>query len=348
MAIHRSAAGSIVLTRRAPRFPFRDDVLKGLSRSPKEIPSKYFYDARGSALFDRICELPEYYLTRTEISIMRQCAGSMAEALGPHCLLVEYGSGSSVKTPILIEALRHPAGYVPVDISREHLFSSANRLARRFPDLNINPVWADFTQPFELPHANPETFRGGFETRGSTSETLVLRGFETTSRTVVYFPGSTIGNLTPEEAVQLMKDIAHLVGSGGALLIGVDVRKPAEIVEPAYNDRAGVTAAFNLNLLVRINRELNGNFDLGSFEHRAFFDEVHSRIEMHLVSKRKQTVRIGRVAFAFNDGEGTRTEYSHKYCPEHFAQLAKLAGLEVRKVWMDEQRLFSVQYLTVA
>jgi L-histidine Nalpha-methyltransferase len=325
MAVHRSAARSLVENRPVPRSQFRSDVLTGLSRSPKEIPSKYFYDARGSTLFDRICELPEYYLTRTEISIMRRHAGSMAEALGPHCLLVEYGSGSSVKTPILIEALRHPAGYVPVDISREHLFSSASCLARRFPNLDIKPIWADFTETFDLRNANPEMHRA-----------------------VVYFPGSTIGNFTPDQADKLLKDMARLVGPGGALLIGVDLHKPAEIVEAAYNDRAGVTADFNLNLLARINRELGGNFHLDSFAHRAFFDREQSRIEMHLVSKKKQVVRIGRAAIALSDGESIRTEYSHKYCPEHFARLARQAGFEMQKIWMDDQRLFSVQYLTVA
>lgn len=323
MAIHRSSAGPLVLNRRPSKSPFRDDVLLGLNRRPKSIPSKYFYDERGSALFDRICELPEYYLTRTELAIMRQYANEMAQAVGPNCVLVEYGSGSSVKTPILLEALREPAGYVPVDISRDHLYASANRLARRFPNLDINPVWADFTQPFELPD---------------------IRG----ERAVVYFPGSTIGNFTPDEAADLMKGIANIVGPDGALLVGVDVRKPAHLVESAYNDAAGVTAEFNLNLLARINRELNGNFDLSSFEHRAFFDEVHSRIEMHLVSKKKQVVRIDRVAVAFDERESIRTEYSHKYCPEHFVWLAKQAGLEVEQVWMDEKRLFSVQYLTRA
>jgi dimethylhistidine N-methyltransferase len=323
MAIHRSAPGSVALNRCAPKSQFRADVLAGLNCSPKAIPSKYFYDERGSALFDRICELPEYYLTRTELSIMRRYVDEMAEALRPGCLLVEYGSGSSVKTPILLEALRQPAGYVPVDISREHLHSSANALARRFPRLDITPVWADFTEPFELPHSR--------------------RGVE---RTAVYFPGSTIGNFTPKEAVELMKQIAHQVGPGGGLLIGVDVRKPAEIVEPAYNDRAGVTAAFNLNLLVRINRELDGNFDPNSFEHRAFFDEVHGRIEMQLISKKKQVVRIDYVEVPFAPGESIRTEYSYKYCPDHFGKLARQAGFEVRQVWMDDERLFSVQYLT--
>lgn len=324
MAVHKSASGSIVITKRAVRSKFLADVLTGLSRSPKQIPSKYFYDERGSVLFDRICELPEYYLTRTELAIMREHAGSIAQELGRGCLLVEYGSGNSAKTPILLEAMQDPAGYVPVDISREHLYSSANVIARRFPDLDINPVWADFTEKFELLHTNPAT-----------------------RRTAVYFPGSTIGNFEPNEAVKLMKGIAELVGPDGALLIGADVRKNSEVLERAYNDRAGVTAAFNLNLLARINRELDGHIDVSEFEHRAFFDSLASRIEMQLVSKKQQVMSIGQVQFVINEGEGIRTEYSHKYCPEHFAVLAKQAGFEVQKVWMDEQRLFSVQYLTV-
>jgi L-histidine Nalpha-methyltransferase len=322
MAIHRSAAGSVVLNRRAPKTPFLADVLTGLSRSPKEIPCKYFYDERGSALFDRICDLPEYYPTRTEIAIMRRHAGEMADALGQACLLVELGSGSSVKTPILLERLQRPAGYVPVDISREHLYSTANLLLRRFPELDITPVWADFTESFELPHTDRNV-----------------------RRTVVYFPGSTIGNFTPNEAVELMKGIARLVGAGGALLIGVDLRKAAELVEPAYNDSTGVTAAFNLNVLAHINRELDGNFDLRAFEHRAFFNDVHGRIEMHLVSNKRQVIRIGQAAVSFRKGESIRTEYSYKYCPEHFAHLASQAGFEIQQVWMDEDRLFSVQLL---
>jgi dimethylhistidine N-methyltransferase len=324
MAIHRSAAGSVVLKCPARKSSFLGDILAGLRRMPKEIPAKYFYDERGSALFERICELPEYYLTRTEIAIMRKYADAMADALGSDCLLVEYGSGSSVKTPILLERLRRPAGYVPVDISREHLYSSANALSRRFPKLEIAPTWADFTKPFELPHVARDV-----------------------RRTVAYFPGSTIGNFTPDEAIELMKGIARVVGDGGALLVGVDLRKLARIVEPAYNDAEGVTAAFNLNLLTRINRELDSDFDLRAFEHRAFFDEVHSRIEMHLVSNKKQVVRICRTAVAFGEGESIRTEYSYKYRAEHFAQLARQSGFEVRQIWMDEQRLFSVQYLVV-
>jgi len=322
MAIYRSAAGSIVLTPKDRGTQFRTDVLTGLSRSPKEIPSKYFYDARGSALFDQICELPEYYLTRTEISIMRCHAGAMAAAIGPDCLVVEFGSGSSVKTPILIEALRQPAGYIPVDISRDHLHASARMIARRFPNLEVTPLWADFTEPFELPRLRNHV-----------------------ERTLVYFPGSTIGNFMPEEATRLMERMAHLVRPGGALLIGVDTRKPGELVEPAYNDRAGVTADFNLNLLARINRELNGRFDLALFEHRAFFDEKDGRIEMQLVSKKKQTVRIDDVAIEFDEGESIRTEYSYKFRPEYFAKLASQAHFQSQQVWLDEEKLFSVHLL---
>ncbi len=325
MAIHRSAAGSLVLNRNARHSQFCADVMAGLSRFPKEIPCKYFYDERGSALFDRICELPEYYPTRTEIAIMRRHAGAIADALGPNCLVVEYGSGSSVKTPILLEQMHGLAGYVPVDISREHLYSSANALLRRFPQLEITPVWADFTEPFELPHTN-----------------------RTVQRKVVYFPGSTIGNFTPNEAIKLMSNMADLVGAGGALLIGVDLRKPAAIVEPAYNDAAGVTAAFNLNVLARINREVGADFDLPSFEHRASFNETDSRIEMHLVSKKRQVVGIGGRSIVFGQGESIRTEYSYKYCPEYFAHLARQADFEVRQVWLDDERLFSVQLLVHA
>jgi L-histidine Nalpha-methyltransferase len=325
MAVHRSAAGPIVLTRRAPVASFRADVLAGLSRRPKELPCKYFYDERGSLLFDQICQLPEYYLTRTELAIMRARAQEMAALLGRHCLLVEYGSGSSVKTPLLLEQMTAPAGYVPVDISREHLFVAASVLAGRLPGIDVIPLWADFTRPFDLP-----------------------RSVGRATRRAVYFPGSTIGNFGPVEAIELLKGMAALVGDSGAILLGVDLRKPKEIVEPAYNDRAGVTAAFNLNLLGRINRELAGDFDLSAFKHRAFFDDQHSRIEMHLESLRRQVVRIGRDAIDFVPGETIRTECSYKYSLEAFASLAAAAGLEVRQVWMDELRLFSVQYLTLA
>jgi dimethylhistidine N-methyltransferase len=249
----------------------------------------------------------------------------MAEALGPDCLLVEYGSGASVKTPLLLECLRDPAGYVPVDISRETLFAAAAVLVRQFPGLDVRPVWADFTGPFALPEARrPE------------------------GRRVVYFPGSTIGNFGPTEAVQLLRGVADLLGAGGGLLVGVDLRKPAALVEPAYNDRAGVTAAFNLNLLARINRELAADFEIAEFEHRACFNDAESRIEMHLVSRRPQVVRVGReTVFEFARGESVRTELSYKYSREAFAGLAAAAGFRVMQVWTDDADLFSVQYLVV-
>jgi L-histidine N-alpha-methyltransferase len=325
MAIHRLAARPLPLTRRTPVAGFRAEVLAGLAHRPKELPCKYFYDERGSRLFERICDLPEYYLTRTETAIMRRHAGAMANALGPCCLMIEYGSGASIKTPLLLECLYDPAGYVPVDISRETLFAAAAALGRKFPGLDVRPVWADFTGPFAMPEA-----------------------CQSEARRVVYFPGSTIGNFGPDEAVRLLSGIADLVGAGGGLLVGVDLRKPAALVEPAYNDRAGVTAAFNLNLLARINRELAADFEIAEFEHRAFFNDAESRIEMHLVSRRPQVVRVGReVAFEFARGEPVRTELSYKYSREAFAGLAAAAGFRVAQVWTDDAELFSVQYLVV-
>jgi dimethylhistidine N-methyltransferase len=324
MAIHRTEAGPLALTRRSPVARFRQDVLAGLRRRPRQLPCKYFYDLRGSRLFDTICEQPEYYLTRTELAIMEQDAPQMAEALGTRCLLIEFGSGSGLKTPLLLERLPDPAGYVPVDISREQLVASAVALAERFDGLEVCPVWADFTGPFAVPATAWPAHRRA-----------------------VYFPGSTIGNFGPGEAVGLLKGIAGLCGPGGGLLIGVDLHKPAAVVEPAYNDAAGVTAAFNLNLLARINHELGADFDLTGFAHRAFFDSEHSRIEMHLVSRARQTVHVGGSVISFAEGESICTEYSYKYSREAFRVLADTAGLDVRQVWTDSHGLFSVQYLVV-
>ncbi|HJZ93999.1 MAG TPA: L-histidine N(alpha)-methyltransferase [Gemmataceae bacterium] len=324
MAIHGTAARPLGLTRRSPLAQFRDDVLAGLSARPKTLPCKYLYDERGSQLFDRICGLPEYYPTRTELAILWRDAGAMAAELGPDCLLIEYGSGSSLKTPLLLERLRDPIAYVPVDISREHLLASANAVAARFPNLEVLPVWADFSGEFQLPPTK-----------------------RTERRRVVYFPGSTIGNFGPAEARRLMEGIARLCGPGGGFLVGVDLRKSVAILEPAYNDAAGVTAEFNLNLLVRINRELGADFDPDSFEHRAVFNSDESRIEMHLVSRRRQVVRVAGATFRFAAGETICTEHSYKYTPEAFRHLARAAGLELRRVWVDDAGLFSVQYLDV-
>jgi dimethylhistidine N-methyltransferase len=302
---------------------FRADVLRGLRARPKELPCKYFYDEAGSRLFDRITELPEYYLTRTELAIMRQSAREMAACLGPECLLLEYGSGSSIKTPWLLEQLPEPAAYVPIEIAESHLRQSAARLAARFPRIEVVPVCADFTQPVPLPR-------------------LAVRY----RRRAVYFPGSTIGNFTPEEATQLLRQTARLVGPGGALLLGADLKKDPRVIDAAYNDSQGITAAFNRNLLVRINRELGADFPVERFWHHAFYHPGEGRIEMHLVSQRDQCVHLGSERITFREGESIRTEYSYKYSLADLRALAAVAGFEVRRVWSDAERYFTVQYLT--
>jgi dimethylhistidine N-methyltransferase len=324
MAVHGIAPGPHDLTRSSPLTRFRADLLAGLSAPAKTLPCKYLYDDRGSRLFDRICELPEYYPTRTELGILRRHVGDMAAALGDGCLVIEYGSGSGLKTPLLLERLRHPAGYVPVDISRDHLFASAAALARRFPQLEVSPVWADFTKDFEVPATR-----------------------RVPRRKAVFFPGSTIGNFGPTCAIELMAGVARRCGSGGAFLVGVDLRKSKAILEPAYDDAAGVTAEFNKNLLVRINGELGADFDLDQFDHRAVFDEKHSRMEMYLVSRRRQAVHLDGQTIRFAAGETICTEYSYKYTLDAFGDLARAAGLSVRQVWTDKAGWFSVQYLEV-
>jgi dimethylhistidine N-methyltransferase len=299
---------------------FLDEVQRGLQQPQKSIPAKFFYDVRGSRLFDRITDLPEYYLTRTEMGIMKRFVGEMVEWMGPRTLLVEYGSGSSLKTRILLDHLTDPAGYVPLDISKEHLLRSAATLAAAYPDLVVLPVCADYTTAFDLPD-----FDG--------------------ARPVVFFPGSTIGNFTPDEARAFLRRIAGSVGPGGGLLIGVDLKKDAAVIEAAYNDAQGVTAAFNKNVLARINRELGGTFDLDLFEHRAFYNRAHGRIEMHLFSLVDQCVRLGALRIPFQRGETILTEYSYKYSLDDFAALAASAGFAVEQVWTDDERLFSVQDL---
>jgi dimethylhistidine N-methyltransferase len=299
-------------------------VLDGLRRPRKELPCKYFYDARGSELFERICGLGEYYPTRCELEILERYAGEMADAAGRGCVLIEYGSGSSRKTRLLLDRLREPAAYVPVDISAEHLARSAAALSRRYPGLAVLPVAVDFTGPFTLP---PLPSPAG--------------------RRAVYFSGSTIGNFRPPAAVRLVAGMARLAGPGGGLLIAADLKKDAAILEPAYNDRLGVTAAFNLNLLARINRELGADFDLSRFRHLAFYNARRGRIEMHLVSLADQAVRIDGEVISFAEGERVRTEYSYKYGPDDFRALAARVGLRVEHVWTDARGLFSVQWLGV-
>lgn len=308
----------------APNREMRTEVISGLTRRPKAIPSKYFYDERGSRLFDAITELDEYYPTRTERAIMEANVAEMAARIGPNSLLVEYGSGSSRKTRILLDYIPDLAGYVPIDISREHLLRTAAELSAAYPGLKVLPVCADYTSGFALPEIEVPA-----------------------ERLVVYFPGSTIGNFEPADARAFMEHIAEVVGPGGALLIGVDLQKDPGIIEAAYNDEKGVTAAFNKNILAHINRELDAGFDLDRFEHLAFYDAEHGRIEMHLVSLADQCVRVGSTRIPFREHEHILTEYSYKYSLEGFAALAAAAGFEVMKVWTDPQRLFSVQYLEV-
>lgn len=302
------------------RQQFLRDVLQGLQAQPKTLPSKYFYDERGSRLFDAICGLDEYYLTRTEVAILRDHAAEMADCVGGPCVLIEYGSGSSLKTGILLDHLPPGATYVPVDISGEHLHRAAAGIAQRYPTVAVSPVCADFTRPFDLPA-------------------------DEDGRRVAYFPGSTIGNFEPPAAVELLANIAALVGGGGGLLIGVDLRKSPRILEPAYNDRRGVTARFNLNLLRRINRELGADFDLARFQHHAFFNGSDGRIEMHLISLADQTVRLGGRRIELRHGETIHTENSYKHSLDGFRRLAAAAGWSVEQIWCDPGRLFSVQYL---
>lgn len=305
-----------------PADDLKAEVLTGLAQSPKLLPCKLLYDRRGSALFDQICQLDEYYPTRTETAIMRAHLPQMIDKLGQGALLIELGSGSATKTDILLGRMCAPAGYVPIDISRDHLRQSANRLASQYPALPVMPVCADYLQNFTVPDPPRQQIRR-----------------------VVYFPGSTIGNFHEADAKQFLHRIAELAGPGGGLLIGVDLRKDPSILIPAYDDAQGVTAAFNLNMLHRINRELAGDFAVDQFVHQARWNETMGRVEMHLVSQRAQVATVAGKAFAFAQGESIRTECSYKYTLTAFAHLA--ADFTVDTVWMDSQQLFSVQYLTV-
>ena len=321
-------ANSITAVRPAPGAPpagsdFLSDVIAGLSSDPRTLPCKYFYDERGAALFQKICELPEYYVTRTEIDILDRYRAEIAEHLGPHISLIGLGTGSGTKTRILIEALEKPAVYIPVDISEKQLRKSTALFHKIFPDLEILPVCADYLQPVALP-----------PTRGKAA------------RNVVYFPGSTIGNFEPDEATQFLRRIAKVCCRDGALLIGVDLRKDRAVIEAAYNDTAGVTAQFNLNLLARANGELGADFDLQRWRHRAIYNSDAGRIEMHLISQIDQAVHIADHTFRFRADEKIVTEFSYKYAPEGFAALARNAGFEFRKIWTDDARLFGVFYFT--
>jgi L-histidine Nalpha-methyltransferase len=320
--IHHLPAAEVV---RDTARQFRADVLRGLRGAKKELPCKYFYDEVGSALFDQITELEEYYPTRTELGIMQRHVAEMAGLLGPRCFLIEYGSGSSVKTRLLLNHMRDPAGYVPIDVSGEHLLRAADAVAEEYPEIEVLPLCADFTRPLCLPTCRKRA-----------------------ARRVVYFPGSTLGNFTPGEATALLRQTAVLCGQGGGLLLGIDLRKDPRVMKAAYNDRRGVTAAFNRNILVRINRELGADFDIDQFAHRAVYDAVKGRIEMHLVSRRDQIVRVGDMPFFFAAGESIHTENSHKYSLPALTNLADAGGFAVERTWTDERGYFSVAYLTLS
>lgn len=298
-------------------------IVNGLSAPQKQISPKYFYDARGSKLFDDITRLPEYYLTYAELGIMWDNIAEIVELVGKQASLIEFGSGSSLKTRILLEHLSELAAYVPVDISEEHLHASANQIRDEFPHVDVLPVVADFTQEFSLPAP------------------IVMP-----VKNIVYFPGSTIGNFECEIAIGLLRVMHHEAGKGGALLIGVDLQKDPAVIEKAYNDSAGVTAQFNLNMLQRLNRDYGANFDVNAFTHSANYDQDKSRVVIKLVSQADQTFEIGDTAFDIAAGETILTEYSHKYTLDGFAAMARTAGFAVEKVWTDAKRLFSVQFLT--
>ena len=304
------------------RESFLAEVLIGLRKPQKELPSKYFYDERGSYLFERICELEEYYIPRIEASIMQAHIKEMAELIGPHVLLIEYGSGNCEKVRFLLDHLHNPVAYVPIDISRRQLLHMTSKLVSEYPKLEVHPVCADYLSSFDLPASKRRT-----------------------ERIVVYFPGSTIGNFDPIPAKHFLEHVASVCGMAGALLIGVDLKKDPAVLHSAYNDKEGITAAFNLNLLQRINQELDYDFQPEWFQHYAFYNPWVSRVEMHLVSQRDQVVNPNGEIISFTRGESIWTESSYKYNLDEFKQMAAAAGFKVERVWMDERQWFSVQYL---
>ena len=297
------------------------EIIDGLTTTPKSISPKFFYDERGSKLFDQICELPEYYLTRTELEIMYQYIDEMAAVIGPGASLIEFGSGASTKIRILLTSIPQLAAYVPVDISRNFLIAATDKIQRDFPSIEVLPVAADFTHPFDLP--NPKV---------------------TPVKNVIYFPGSTIGNFSPEAAEGLLQVMHHEAGENGALLIGIDRQKDRATLERAYSDSAGVTAEFNLNVLRHINRKFDANFDLSRFKHRAIYNSSAGRIEMCLVSTCDQTVILGGRKFSLLAHEAIVTEHSHKYTLKGFEDMADRAVFRIHKSWSDSADIFSVQY----
>jgi L-histidine Nalpha-methyltransferase len=314
---------SVTLSDQGPAHDeFLRAVVAGLSASPKTLPTSFLYDQQGSRLFDEICQQPEYYLTRCEQEIMDRHAGDMAQVIGPDALVVEYGSGASQKTRALLAELELPAAYVPLDISTEFLVEVAERINQTFPHLEVLPLAADFNKPFLLPSPTRKA-----------------------KRTIVYFPGSTIGNFTFEQARAMLQGIAELIGRDGALLIGIDLRKAPEILNAAYDDAAGVTRRFILNILARMQRELHADLDLKAFRYRNFWNDEKSRMEMTLVSESDQIIRVNGEQFAIAAEEIITVEYSYKYDESRFSEMAREAGLMLQRRWTDREDFFSVAYL---
>jgi dimethylhistidine N-methyltransferase len=311
----------------SPQAAHDDDFLacvrEGLRRYPRSIPPKFFYDAHGSHLFDLICSTPEYYPTRTETCILERHGAEMAQLIGASCVLIELGSGSAVKTPLLLRHLADGAAYIPVDICEPNLLQSTRRLQAMFPAIRMQPLCADYCHipAHALAHYSDR-------------------------RQVIFFPGSTIGNCTPEEAVQLLGHVAKLVGGNGALLVGVDSKKSPDLLDAAYNDAQGYTAEFNLNLLTRMQRELGAQLDASQFAHQAYYNAARGRIEMHLVSRCRQAIRLGEESFRFEAGETIHTENSYKYTVQEFGRLARAAGWHLETTWSDGDGMFHVHYLS--
>ena len=300
-----------------------DEIKRGLSQTQKELPCKLLYDKKGSALFDKICHLEEYYPTRTENAIMQAWVGEMADYIGEGILLIEYGSGSSIKIRSLLNVLKNPAGYIPIDISREHLEESVGILRDIYPHIVIHPVCTDYTKSFSLPRLGK------------------------TNKRVVYFPGSTIGNFHPQEAIEFLAGVARVCKPGGGVLIGVDLKKEHSLLNAAYDDREGITAEFNKNILNHLNYLFDANIDLNHFKHKAFFNEDQGRVEMHLVCQEDIFFNIDGKYITMEAGETIWTESSYKYSLDEFESLSRQAGLRVEKVWTDANGYFSVQYLSV-
>lgn len=298
------------------------EVLVGLSKSQKTIDPKFLYDKKGAEIFEAICELPEYYPTRTEALILRKHAPEMSRLIGSEAILIEPGSGNGEKVRYLLKSLKKTEAYIPIEISRDILTRMTRELHEEFPGLNVIPICADFSQNLELPVSSQHS----------------------KGKRVIFFPGSTIGNFHPDDAVSFLKRAGKLIGENGGLLIGVDLKKDKENFELAYDDPAGVTRSFNLNLLERLNREVNASFDLNNFEHEAFYNEELGRVEMHLRSKIPQLVRVHETMFRFREGETIHTECSYKYTTEEFCELAAKAKFRIRKFWKDPDKMFCVYY----